>query len=470
MTDCILINPLGKTMKGHTHFIRDWCGGENVVSLIFPPLELAQTAALLRKHGFSVGIIEANALHFIHEIVVTMVKKYCPHYVVIPSAWASINDDLILARSIKDSLPETKIIFCGVNLTVEPALALDSGLVDYVILGEPEMTCLEIIRGIWDKNVAYMASGKIVKKECSLLDDLDQLPFPARDLLPNKNYCSPFTLSNPFTFMYSGRGCSYKCIFCPSSIWYSHKVRQRSIENIMSEIEEVVEKYKIRDIIFRDPSFTIDREQTVRICEEIIKANYKINWRCFSHVNDIDEELLKLMRRAGCYQISYGFETGSPEVLKHLLKASTIERGYEVSRLTRNAGIEISGSFMLGLPGESKKTINETITFSRKLRLDYAQFQFAIPVPGTKFYEMQQGNKYLTITNDRQKWRWENWEGFIDSGSEFNNNLKLYLRKAYIGFYFNPSYLVSQMRKIKNFRQLALKLKNAAIIFIKWFL
>ena len=321
------------------------------------------------------------------------------------------------------------------------------------------MTFLKIMQGKAEENIASKKDSGIVKNKISLLANLDELPFPARDLLPNRHYRSPFTKSNPFTFMYSSRGCSYRCKFCPCSIWNLHQVRYRNVESVILEIKEVVERYKIRDIIFRDPSLTIKRDHVLALCEGILKSGHKINWRCFSHVNDVDAGLLKLMKKAGCYQISYGFESASQDILQSILKSVHIEQALKSAQLTKEAGIELSGSFMLGLPGETKKTINETIRFSKRLKLDYAQFQFAIAVPGTRLYEEQLEGRYSAITQDRQKWHWSEWEGFIEPKSDSAGMLKWGLRKAYRNFYFNPAYLFSQMGKIRNFEQLLLNAK-----------
>ena len=237
---------------------------------------------------------------------------------------------------------------------------------------------------------------------------------------------------------------------------------------MISEIKEVVDKYNIRDIIFRDPSFTINREHVTGLCKEILKSGYKINWRCFSHVNDVDEDLLKLMKKAGCYQISYGFETASREILKLLQKSMTVEQAFKAARLTKRVGVEVSGSFMIGLPGETKKTIDETIHFSKQLGLDYAQFQFAIPVPGTRFYEECLGSQRSVITSNRQRWCWEEWEGFIESKSEFGELLKSGLKEAYRNFYFRVPYILSQLSKIRNPRQLFHKTTALITLLKRW--
>ena len=468
MLDCVLINPLAIIGKGHAHFIRDCYGGENVASLILPPIELAQVAALLIKNKKSVAIIDASALHLSHQRVVTLLKGYSPEYIGFPTTYGSFVSDMFLAQLIKETLPGTKIIVYGVNVTTGPKKVLDSGFVDFAILGEPETAFLKILEGDFNMNVAYRdKNGGYIAREIIIQDDLDGFPFPARNLLSNNSYNSPFTKTNPFTTMYTARGCSYQCIFCPVCVWNGHRVRYRSIENVIAEIRQIVEEYNIRDIIFRDPVFTVNPERAAAVCEAILTEDYKINWRCFSHAANVNKNLLKLMKRAGCYQISYGFETGSQEILDKAQKCLTLIQASRATQLTREEGIEVSGSFMFGLPGETKETIEETISFVKLLNLDYAQFQLTFSIPGTKLYEYIVNKSNLSIPIDKKEWSWNDWDNILQPKPENFELIGFAIRRAYRVFYLNPKYIILQLFKTRNLGQLGYKIKMMLTFFVR---
>jgi radical SAM superfamily enzyme YgiQ (UPF0313 family) len=456
LAEVFLVNPLATINRQHVHFLRDWCGGELPGPVVYPPLDLAYVAALLQQNNISVSLIDANALHIPHKTIVEMITKQRPKFVGIPSAWGSIKDDLLLAKMIKERYPAVKIIISGPNVTVDPAIALDSGSVDYVILGELEKPFLEIIKGRVIRNLAYKINNEVVVTDRDLLEDLDSLPFPARDLLPNKRYRAPFTARNPFTLMNTSRGCPYKCNFCQVNIWYMNKIRFRSLDNVIEEIDEIVNKIKLREIIFRDQTLTINKQRVLLLCQRIIDKKYDISWRCFSCVDTVDSELLKMMKKAGCHQVSYGLESGSQTVLDSSDKGITLEQIRNAVKLTKQAGIEVSGAFMFGMHGDTTETIKDTLNFALDLDLDFAQFQVASPVPTTKFYE------YCNNKNDpcyvhSGPLRWYGWSKTNSMDSLMQNKVK----EAYRRFYFRKQFIYKQLKTMRNPGRFVLQIKTA---------
>jgi len=437
-----LVNPLAGSKGRHAHFLRDWCGGESPTSVIYPPLEAVSTAALLLKHGAQVELLDANAEHLDNSGVLRRISSYQPDFLGLPSAWGSIEDDLALSRIVKKALPRVKIVIWGPNVTVMPDIALDPGDVDYVILGEPENTFLNLLKGDLSENLAYIKDGKLIAGKRSLFMDLDALPLPSRELLPNERYRCALVKKNPFTLMMTSRGCPYHCEFCQAQIWFQNKLRFRSIPNIIEEIRQIVEVQRIPQIIFRDLTLTANRNHIMSLCEEIIKHDLRFSWRCFSCVDTVDKELLNMMRKAGCDQISYGIESGSQAVLGQSGKGITLEQSREAVRLTKNAGIEVCCNFMLGMRGDTKQTIQQTIDFALELDPDFAQFQVAVPVYSTRFYDTCFGAKRLL---SGEALRWYNTElvnpvftpGFLNSR----------LRRAYSRFYFRLPVIVRHVRR-----------------------
>jgi radical SAM superfamily enzyme YgiQ (UPF0313 family) len=213
-----LLNPFAEISGRHAHFNRDWCGGELPASVIFPPLDLATTAAYLESKGISTRLLDANALHMRHKAVLNILCSEKPDFVGIPSAWGSLQDDLGLAAQIKTVSPKTKVVLSGPNVTIDPSVALAAGSVDYVILGELELPFFDLVIGDTSFNLAYMENGSVVSRERKFISDLDILPFAMRTSLPNHLYKAPFALKNPFTLMMTSRGCPYPCSFCQSKI------------------------------------------------------------------------------------------------------------------------------------------------------------------------------------------------------------------------------------------------------------
>ena len=354
------------------------------------------------------------------------------------------------------------IVIWGSNVTVNPELALSSGYIDYVILGEPEKPFLDIVRGVLTENIAYQSGGEVIVTKRTLLQDLDWLPFPARDLLPNEKYVAPYVRKNPFTTISTSRGCPYsKCTFCPTNIWYMNKVRYRSVANVIKEIDEIINKFKIHSIIFRDQSLTFEQERLIKLCNEIIHKGYSISWRCFSGIGSINQKLLSIMKKSGCYQINYGFESGSQEILDLNNKGITLKESANAARLTKEAGMEVSGSFMLGMFGDTEETIKKTINFAIELNLDYAEFLMATPLPSTRFYELC-GLSERTPTSLSQRWYNRSYSSSILLNGAF---LDKQIKKAYRRFYFRPRYILKRLCSIVSIRHLFLQLKLAVSLF-----
>jgi radical SAM superfamily enzyme YgiQ (UPF0313 family) len=463
MKKVFLVNPMVRINgKGYVRFLRDYAGGEIPTSMIYPPLDLAYTAALLRKSDISVTLLDASTLNIPPSGVVKRVIQEGPDFVGIPSAWGSIGFDIDLARELKDRLPSTKIVLWGPNVTVLPEIALSSGYIDYVILGEPEKPFLDIANGRFAENIAYRLDDRFIEKKRTLLEDLDWLPFPSRDLLPNERYIAPYVPRNPFTTILTSRGCPYsKCTFCPSNIWYMNRVRTRSVENVMREIDEIVNRFKIYTLVFRDQSLTFQQDRLLRICDEIIQRHYSISWRCFSGVKDVNRRLLLAMKEAGCFQIDYGFESGSQEILDLSNKGISLEESIRAARLSKELGIEVSGSFMLGMYGDTEETIKSTVEFALRLNLDYAEFLIAAPLPSTKFYE-QCLHDGIVLTGRPQRWNNRSYTSRTLPNQEM---LRRHLKSAYRRFYLRPTYLLGRLKKMGSIRRLIAQIKTAVSLF-----
>lgn len=440
MSKIILLDPLGagNSFLRHRHLLRDWTGLYNPGYICFPPLDLMYTASFLRKHGCLVKIIEASVKHLSNKKVLEIIKTERPDFVLLPSTFLSVNDDKYLSGIIRKNIPDAKIIFSGPLVTYDPSLVLNDGSADFVALGEYELPTLNIIMGNYAENVAYRNEDKIISGVRKLID-LNELPLPARDLIDNQDYrFAIFNRSNPVTTMTISRGCPHsKCKFCHSNLYTLGQLRYRDFSSVIEEIEEIAFKYKIGEIFFRDQAFTANRELVWKICEYLLSNNINISWRCTTRVDLVDKRLLALMQKSGCFQVSFGFESCSQDALDIADKGITIEQSKQAAGWAKEAGLEVVGFFMYGLPGDTEKSMRDLYNFSVELKVDYAQFNKFDFIPGAVFYKTKE-IKLLPI-----------------------KLIKRCVRNAYLKFYFRPIYLFGHLAKIKSFADFKLSLKFA---------
>jgi radical SAM superfamily enzyme YgiQ (UPF0313 family) len=445
----LLINPLAVIDGRPAHFLRDWCGGEAPGSIRYPPIELAGAAALLISRGHSAAVLDACALGLRHEQWLPELDRLRPEVVLIPSAWGSLEDDLRLAAMIRQRAPETRIALSGPRLTLRPEDALAHPAVDAVILGEIEEPLLQLVEGRFERNLARRAAGSaegaggvpaIERAPREPIGDLDRLPPPARELLPNRRYRNPYTRRNPFTMVWASRGCPHQCSFCQVNTFSLGTVRFRNPESVVAELARIRKELGIPQLVFKDHTFTLDPRWVAAICQGIRDQRLDISWRCFGRVDRVDQDLLRAMKAAGCEQICYGFESGDPAVLARTGKGATLEQARRAAALTRAAGIETAGSFMLGLPGDTEETMARTIRFAVELDLDYAQFLIVSPLPGTELWRQWFGDSPFQAHG----YRW--FKGASAHNPELDRQTLLRcLRRAYRSFYLRPRFLARQL-------------------------
>ncbi|MCP4649218.1 MAG: radical SAM protein [PVC group bacterium] len=467
-----LLNPLAQIGKTHIHFTRDWCGGEFPASVIFPPFDLATTAALLKANGVETALLDASALHLKHSDVIPIIVKEKPDYIGIISAWGSLHDDIFLAKLIKQHYSQVKVVLAGPNVTLLAESILEVPAIDYLILGEMEKPFLDLVKGDLSKNLAYCRNGEKIIKERELLDDLDTLPYGDREHMPNFLYQSGFIPRNPFTVMMMSRGCAHSCSFCPVKIWYPQKVRFRSLANVIGEVEEIIYKYKISQINFRDATITGNRCYIQEFCEELIRRKLKVAWRGFSRVDEVDFELLKLMHRAGCNQLSYGVENKSQDILDDNLKETKIDQIRKTVELTKKSGIETCCSFLLGMRGDTEESIQETIDFSLELEPDYAQFSIAVQGKyPPEYLEECLGEATDVSTSAKSQndggFRWFKYRLIPESENLSEDYLNRMLRQAYSKFYLRAGYILRQVVKFRSPRRFWLIIKSGMEMFWK---
>jgi radical SAM superfamily enzyme YgiQ (UPF0313 family) len=358
-----------------------------------PPLGLAYLAAVLREDKHDVQIIDYDLERDQIDSFEQTIHSYKPNIIGLSAMTLQINNAFLLAQRVKQVSKDILVVFGGAHPSALPEQTLQEakGNVDIVVIGEGEMTILDIAQSkpVRDINgIAYIKDGSVIRTAPRpFIADLDALPFPARDLLKINKYRGWGPLrTTPSTHLISSRGCPFECVFCSEKAVFGRGYRARSAEKIIDEIKCLVNTYGMKEVAFYDDLFTLDKKRVIEICDELDRQKITIDWKALSRVNTIDLEMLSRMRQAGCWLISYGFESGSPEVLSAIKKHQTVEQSINAAELTRKAGIKFYGFFMIGNIGETQTTVLRTISLARRLKPDYLQFTIVRPDPGSFLY------------------------------------------------------------------------------------
>lgn len=459
---------------------RNAYGSLKKISAVYFPLGLGYIASVLRQNDFTqVDLFDPEAENSSFEEIENRIGKFSPEIVGLSFVTANYSSAQEIAKIIKKINPAILVIAGGIHASALPKeTLLENPEIDLVVIGEGEYTFLEICKNLSIKKdiniisgIAYRKGKKILfTSPRELLHKLDQLPFPSRDLVDMRNYFVPshMNIGKRSVTLISSRGCPAQCTFCASSIIAGRKFRAHSPEYVIKEINFLQEKYGIDHFIFEDDSFTINRERVEKLCKLLIKMKQKIVWSCFGRVTTVDKKLLELMKKAGCYLIGYGVESGNDVVLKKIKKGITRQQCLTAFRKSKEAGLKTQGFFMIGHPGDTKKTILETINFAIKLDPSIAFFSPLVPYPGTEIY-----NKSNNLSFNPSK-DWSNYSPFgdnlaIKSNIISSHDLKHYCSLAYRKFYLRPKYLFNKLKSISTFGEFKASLFGGYVLISKSF-
>ena len=374
------------------------------------PYYLAYATGNLEKHGFRTKLVDAVANEWSQEETLKFVKHFKPDLVVVDTSTPSIYNDVDIASKIKDFVSHVSLV--GTHPTHLPEDTLNlSEKIDSVCRGEYDETVVELAEAIESakplekiKGMSYRKKGKIVHNPGRpLIKDLDSLPFVSEIYKKHLNIRKYFyaSLTWPQVTILTARGCPYNCSFC--NIPFKSSYRFRSPENVAEEFEYIQNEIPyVREVMIEDDTFPVLRERTRKICKLLVKRGIRLKWSCNARVNT-DFETLRLMKKAGCRLLCVGFETPKQNVLDNIHKKTTKNLQIDFMKFTKKLGLLVNGCFILGLPGDTEKTIRETIEFAKELNPDTAQFYPLMVYPGTEAYEWAKRSGYL-ITEDYSKW------------------------------------------------------------------
>lgn len=454
-TDIVLISPhQPKTAK----ILRTASG-------ITQPLSISYIASFLIKNGYSVKIIDNDIENLTPIDLETRIKNFNPISVGITVSTSSTNTAIEIAKIVKKINGEIKVIAGGIQPTILPHILLKNNEIDICVMGEGEITSLELLRAIkYNRDIseingiAYKKNGEIkITEPRKLIDNLDELPIPAYELLPMNRYTLPASrrlTSYPIASVITSRGCPYLCKFCSHNTVFKNKVRFRSPENVLEEMKYLRKKFDVREFVFWDDSILLDKNRAIKIFNMIKKELPDIYFTCSSRVDHINEGIAKLMYEAGCRMILFGAESGSQKILDSINKQITVGQTIKAVEICRNNKIMSFCSFIIGTPEETKETLEETRRFVLKLDPDFAIFTIFTPLPGSYYFNRLINNGEIDIGS-------ANWNDYINllsssaPAASVNSDLTkeelvYYQKKLFRDFYLRSSYILKRIKKIKN--------------------
>ncbi|MBU1863833.1 MAG: B12-binding domain-containing radical SAM protein [Candidatus Omnitrophica bacterium] len=450
---------------------------------LYYPIWLAYATGVAEEDGHHVVLIDAPACGVGMQEVEEKLNSFSPALIVIDTSTPSIYSDINVAVSLKKKFPNSFIVLVGTHPSALPEQTLRIKTeVDAVAIGEYDYTIKDLAHALEDKKgldtvdgLAFRSNNSIcINKQREKIKSLDDVPFVSsvykRHLNPRHYF---FAAANyPMVMIITGRGCPYICHFCVyPQVFHSRQYRVRSPENVAAEFEFIRSNFPgVKEIGIEDDCFTANKDHVRNICSLLIKNKNRIKWYCNAR-GDIEYELLKHMKEAGCRLVTVGFESGVQTVLDTIDKRITVEKYYQFARDAKKADILVHGCLMVGNPHDTKETLAQSYAFAKKINCDSMQFYPLYVYPGTEAYHWARNNNYLK-TDDFSKWLTE--EGLHNCvldipGLSSTDMVQLcddYLKK----YHLRPEYIAMKlMQAIRNPSEGYRSLKSAKVFFSKLF-
>lgn len=429
---------------------------------VVQPLGLGYIAALLERDGYDVVIEDCQCLELDHAVLIANLKKFGPDIVGISATTPTFGSTLITARMVKRNLSNAVVVIGGAHVTALPRETMGYDCFDVGVMGEGDYTALDLVRHI-EKNgidglekiagIVFRKNGEFHQTERRpFIKNLDEVPFPARHLLPPLSMYHPAPTSYkrlPNAHLLTSRGCAgARCLFCDRG-GFGFQVRFRSVENVFAEIEELINIYGARDLKFFDDTFTLDKRRVIRICEEFKKRKIDIPWCCLARANTVNREVLKAMKEAGCWEILFGLESMDQNVLTKLMKFTTVEQNVQAVRLCQEVGISVRANFVVGSPFDTLETMETDLREAIRLNMEFAHFNKFTPYPGSELYRM--------LTNDGYRFDTTTWESQLDLKGKImyhpksvtEDQYREWLIESHKRYYMRPKYILKQLSGIR---------------------
>lgn len=450
MNKVLLINPPFSRKEGYKFWI------SSVGTKANPPLGLSYIASVCLKVGYDVEIIDALAEGLSLFQLKERIIKCNPGIVGVTATTPMIYNAFEVLKIIKECSNSILTVLGGPHITAEPFLTMEQcEELDVGVLGEGEDTFIDLAESRFVSNrglntvdgIIFRSTAKIMmNKPRGHIKDINSLPLPAYQLLPMHLYSpSPFNYRRlPAVPLICSRGCPFQCLFCTKGL-FGNEVRKLSPEKVYEQVKYLVDNYKVREVHFYDDTFILDKEWVKKVCSYLEKL--KITWWCNGRVDTISKDILSCLKKAGCYRIYFGVESGNEKSLKVLKKVTSIEKIRNTFKITQEAKIETGAFMILGIPGEDSKDMQRSIDFVKEIKADHVVFSVMTPYPGTEIY--MDYKKYGTLRNTS----WKNFvmisnDPIFVAHSTTKEQLNRYLTLAYRSVIFRPLFIRNKIKDI----------------------
>ena len=415
-----------------------------------PPIGLMYVAAALEKAGFEVQMLDNYLMKKPLAEVKQLVLSLNPQIVGITCGSATYSRCVETAKAIKEAVPNCKIVVGGWHASYVPDSLLVNPEIDYVVMGEGERAMTQLAECITSGNesaattipgVACRHQEKNIKNPPEFIENMDEIPYPARHLLPLELYDRTIEYLNvkPADVMSVSRGCVFNCGFCETRKLWGNICRAFSPQRIIDEIMDLQGKYGTKGIYFINDNFTLRKKETIELCNLMLKNKLDLEWVCDTRVDLVNQELLEAMSKAGCKTIWFGVESGSPRMLQRIGRNTTLEQIETAFKLCRRNGIQTACSFMLGMPDETLKDMEASLKFAKKLDPDWCVFNVFIANPDSRLYQEVLDSKSYDQLDD-----------FLLSvkSREFDyNSLLAIQRRFFRDFHRSPRQIMKRIRR-----------------------
>ncbi len=420
------------------------------IGALMPSLGIACIAAVLKKNQHEADLIDPTAEGLSPQELEASIRHLKTDLVGMPVFTATYATAQKWVRTIKAIRPDLKIVLGGPHCSAFPAETLNDIPADFLIQGEGEYPTLELLNRLNDagdpasvESLVWRKNGSlVVNPKAKLIENIDDLPLADRSIFQLQNYHhSSEHRGQRVMHLMSSRGCPWACSFCTTQLTFGKRLRYHSPKRIFEEMKSLVTDHHADELFFYDDTLTADKKRIAELCRLILDQRLKIPWGCYTRVDCVSPEILKLMAQAGCYQINYGIESGVQRLLDLIHKGFTLEQARHAVKWTHEAGIETICNFMFALPGETRDESQRTLDFAKELNPTYAQFYLTLPYPGTPLYELakQHGTILTKSFEDFNKTPWE-FVHYVPYGRT-EEELAKWIKDAYRKFYLRPGHL-----------------------------
>lgn len=415
-----------------------------------PPIGLMYVAAALEKAGFQVQMLDNYLMKKPVSELQQYVRSLKPEIVGITCGSATYRRCVETARAIKEAWPTCKIVAGGWHASYVPDSLLENPEIDYVVMGEGERAVTELATCIVNGSepqaltlpgVACRMQGKNIKNPPKFIENMDEIPYPARHLLPLELYDRTIEYLNvtPADVMSISRGCVFNCGFCETKKLWGNIYRAFSPQRVVDEIRDLQNRYGTKGIYFINDNFTLQNQRTIELCNLMVKEKLDLQWVCDTRVDIVNQTVLEAMSRAGCKTIFFGVESGSQKILQSIGRNVTLEQVETAFSLCRKNNIQTACSFMLGVPGETLADMETSLKFAKKIDPDFCQFNIFIANPDSRMYqELLDSKKYTQLDEFL----------FSVKTDEYDfNSLMAVQRRFFLEFHRSPKQILKRVKR-----------------------